>query len=178
MLLPQLAHTGPTHREWNPSFACEQNNFWWCRSYFFDVGFWDGEGMSVNLCLRSLSIQSASMIAHLISLKVWKISGILGHVRHLEENISALYAHYCTAGPHLLQSYTSCNHRFQNPGMKSNTICCTLAFQSSMWVQSAHKFMAFLWEVFLKRLSFGWCPHCHDMPPVFVCSVVFFFSFK
>lgn len=36
--------------------------------------------MSVNLRLRSLSIQSVSMIAHLISLKVWKISGILGHV--------------------------------------------------------------------------------------------------
>lgn len=54
------------------------------------MGFRDDGGMSVNLCLRSSSVQSMSMIAHLISLKVWKISGILGHVRHSEGNVSAL----------------------------------------------------------------------------------------
>lgn len=36
--------------------------------------------MSVKFAFEILSMQSGSMIAHLISLKVWKISGILGHV--------------------------------------------------------------------------------------------------
>lgn len=146
MFLPQLAHTGPTHREWNPSFACEQNNFWWCRGYFF---MWVFETAMewVSFCVWDLWVFRAWAW-----LLIWlvKKSGKSVGFWAMFDTWRKTCLHYTLITVQQVPLCCRLMHHviipFKIQGW-SNTQCAARQHsKTSMWVQSGYKFIAFLWE--------------------------------